>query len=79
MVLFYYLLDASAVSIGLNYYARLRVFSDLIAWSVGRQWGGLFNVTAIVVFIGSMGYSVIRERQKGIPLKNESPISPSSL
>jgi hypothetical protein len=29
----------------------LRVSSDLIGWLPGRQWGGLFNVVAILLFM----------------------------
>jgi hypothetical protein len=32
----------------------LRIGSDLGGWTAGRQWGGLLNVLAIVLFFGNM-------------------------
>jgi hypothetical protein len=31
----------------------LRVGADLLGWREGRQWGGLFNVLAVLLFLGS--------------------------
>ena len=40
----------------------LRVFGDLAPWLPGRQWGGLFNVLAIVLFIANTAYGALRPR-----------------
>lgn len=40
----------------------LRVTGDLALWWPGRQWGGLFNVLAILLFLGNTVRSVGREK-----------------
>ena len=34
----------------------LRIIGDLAAWPLGRQWGGLFNAFAILLFLGNIMY-----------------------
>jgi len=34
----------------------LRIIGDLLQWLPGRQWGGLFNAFAIVLFLGNTVY-----------------------
>ena len=34
----------------------LREFSALLNWTTGRQWGGLLNATAILLFLGIMAW-----------------------
>lgn len=36
----------------------LRVASDLLGWSDGRQWGGLLSVFALLLFMGNTGLAV---------------------
>jgi hypothetical protein len=36
----------------------LRVIGDLALWNAGRQWGGLLNEIAILLFLGMTIYSV---------------------
>lgn len=36
----------------------LRVAADLLLWNAGRQWGGLLNEIAILMFLGMTIYSV---------------------
>ena len=49
----------------------LRVMGDLAPTLSLRQWGGLLNVTAIVLFILVSGASVIRGRsQQGLMRSN---------
>jgi len=38
----------------------LRVSGDLAAWWPGRQWGGLLNVVAVLLFLGNMALSGVR-------------------
>jgi hypothetical protein len=40
----------------------LRVAGDLAFWWPGRQWGGLLNAGAIVLFLANTGYAVLRAR-----------------
>jgi hypothetical protein len=40
----------------------LRVSSDLILWPSGRQWGGLLNGAAILLFIANTGFTTLRSR-----------------
>jgi hypothetical protein len=37
----------------------LRVASDLLGWTDGRQWGGLMSVFAILLFMGNTGLAVL--------------------
>jgi hypothetical protein len=36
----------------------LRVGGDLAGWWPGRQWGGLLNVVAVLVFLANIGYAI---------------------
>lgn len=38
----------------------LRVSGDLAAWGPGRQWGGLLNVVAVLLFLGNTALSGVR-------------------
>lgn len=38
----------------------LRIAGDLAGWTPGRQWGGLFNVFAVLLFLANTGYSILR-------------------
>ncbi len=37
----------------------LRVGSDLAGWTAGREWGGLLNVVAVLLFLGSSVWSML--------------------
>lgn len=41
----------------------LREIADLTAWADGRQWGGLLNVTAVIIFIMMTAYSIMMGRR----------------
>jgi hypothetical protein len=34
----------------------LRVVGDLVGWWSGRQWGGLLNATAVLLFLITLAY-----------------------
>jgi hypothetical protein len=36
----------------------LRLVGDLALWGPGRQWGGLFNAVAFLVFLANTGYAI---------------------
>src|SRR5262245_49248428 len=38
----------------------LRVSGDLLGWWPGRQWGGLLNALAVLLFVGSLAWRVRR-------------------
>jgi hypothetical protein len=40
----------------------LRITGDLLQWPLGRQWGGLFNVIAILLFLGNIVYLSIKTK-----------------
>jgi hypothetical protein len=40
----------------------LRVVGDLVPWLSGRQWGGLLNGLAIVIFVANTVYGVLGPR-----------------
>jgi hypothetical protein len=40
----------------------LRVFGDLVPWLSGRQWGGLLNGLAIIIFFANTAYGVLGPR-----------------
>jgi hypothetical protein len=40
----------------------LRVFGDLVPWLSGRQWGGLLNGLAIVIFFANTAYGMFGPR-----------------
>jgi len=42
----------------------LRIGSDLSGWTAGRQWGGLLNVLAIMLFFGKMVRALVSERAR---------------
>jgi hypothetical protein len=41
----------------------LRVASDLMGWADGRQWGGMANVAAVVLFLASTAWAVASARR----------------
>ena len=41
----------------------LRLIGDLGSWLVLRQWGGMLNIVAILIFLGSTMYAVVSHRQ----------------
>ncbi len=45
----------------------LRVGSDLLGWTEGRQWGGLLTVVALLVFMANTALAVITQRIAGSP------------
>jgi hypothetical protein len=40
----------------------LRLSGDLMAWLPGRQWGGLLNGVAILLFVANTGYALLGEQ-----------------
>ena len=38
----------------------LRVFGDLAGWAPGRQWGGLINAVALLLFLSTLAHAVWR-------------------
>ncbi len=40
----------------------LRIIGDLLQWPLGRQWGGLFNAFAILLFLGNIVYLSIKTK-----------------
>jgi hypothetical protein len=47
----------------------LRIVSDLAGWSAGRQWGGLLNEVAILLFLAMTVISVRKSMQ---PMRTQS-------
>jgi hypothetical protein len=45
----------------------LRVIGDLTFWLPGRQWGGLLNVVAILLFIANTALAIRRAGAKPVP------------
>jgi hypothetical protein len=45
----------------------LRIVSELVGFTAGRQCGGLLNVIAILIFMGSTAYSVISSPKTALP------------
>ena len=43
----------------LHFSLLLRLSSDLMVWPLGRQWGGLLNGVAILLFIANTGYAML--------------------
>jgi hypothetical protein len=41
----------------------VRVVGDLTGWTDGRQWGGMANVAAVVLFVASTGWAVASVRR----------------
>ena len=39
----------------------VRVAGDLFAWPVVRMWGGMLNAAAILLFLGTTGYSIWKD------------------
>jgi hypothetical protein len=39
----------------------VRVAGDLLLWGPGRQWGGLFNAVALLLFLANTGISIMRQ------------------
>jgi hypothetical protein len=44
----------------------LRIVSELTGFTAGRQWGGLLNVTAILLFMSMTAYRVFTAKQQAI-------------
>lgn len=44
----------------------LRLSGDLMVWLPGRQWGGLLNGVAILLFVANTGYAMLRANKKGV-------------
>ena len=40
----------------------LRVIGDLVGWWTGRQWGGLLNALAVLLFLITLAWGVLRGR-----------------
>jgi hypothetical protein len=51
----------------------LRVIGDLSPWLIGRQIGGILNVAAILVFIGSVVFAIIQGRSSSVTAQSECP------
>jgi hypothetical protein len=41
----------------------LRVLGDVLGWWPGRQWGGLLNVVAVLLFLGMVGRLLMQGKQ----------------
>jgi hypothetical protein len=52
----------------------LRIVGDLISQPTVRQWGGMLNVIALLLFIGSMVVTVIATRQRAKSDNSQQPI-----
>jgi hypothetical protein len=50
----------------------LRVGSDLAGWADGRQWGGLLNVVALLVFMGNTALSVLAGKRATIRTRSSN-------
>ena len=50
----------------------LRIASDLVPWLPARQWGGLGNAVALVLFFASTAYGALR------PLPAPAPTRPAA-
>jgi hypothetical protein len=50
----------------------LRLIGDLAPAPLWRQWGGLLNVTAVVVFLLISGASVVRGQRPGLPVRSNA-------
>lgn len=44
----------------------LRLSGDLMVWLPGRQWGGLLNGVAILLFVANTGYAMLGANKKGV-------------
>ena len=42
----------------------LRVGGDLTVWLPARQWGGLFNIIALLLFLANTGRATLRPADK---------------
>jgi hypothetical protein len=40
----------------------LRTVGDLVGWWPGRQWGGLFNAVAVLLFFITLAWALLRGR-----------------
>jgi hypothetical protein len=45
----------------------LRIFGDLAPWLPGRQWGGLVNALAIVLFFANTATAMLRTERRTEP------------
>ncbi len=46
----------------------LRAIGDLAGWSPGRQWGGLLNVMAVLLFLGKLVHTIWRGNRSSAPV-----------
>jgi hypothetical protein len=46
----------------------LRVSGDLLGWWPGRQWGGLLNALAVLLFLSTLAGVLLRRRSSSTPL-----------
>ena len=46
----------------------LRAIGDLAGWSPGRQWGGLLNVMAVLLFLGKLVHTIWRGKRSSAPV-----------
>jgi hypothetical protein len=44
----------------------LRVVGDLAGWWAGRRWGGLLNVIAAILFLGTIAQTIWRSRRNSV-------------
>jgi hypothetical protein len=56
---------AYAPLVALHLSLILRVAGDLIPWVPGRQWGGMLNMIALLLFLANQGIMIWRGRQEG--------------
>lgn len=58
----------------------LRVVGDCTPWLQGRQWGGLGNAVAIIVFFATMAYGILvsRPRAETVRAERPGPLAPYS-
>jgi hypothetical protein len=55
----------------------LRVAGDLAGWADGRQWGGMLNVAAVVLFIASTAWAVASARRASYKRRNAGDLRSS--
>ncbi len=53
----------------------LRVGSDLLDWTEGRQWGGLLTVVALLVFMANTGLAVAAHRRTTAARPRVEPVA----
>lgn len=55
--------------VGLHGSLLLREAASVLTWQPGRMWGGMLNMTAIVLFAGAMVFSVAASFRRGLSTK----------